>query len=155
MIPSIPWIMSAPFQPAIAIYSIAWPASDAENCVVAPICLAFASNMFIDVSVALEPSLKASPISLAAFTTAARSSFATFPEMAATVDIWASNSFPTLVEAATTPAIAVPAAAIPAAVSFAAPPATLPSVAICLFTFPMALPKDEAILPAISTVNSC
>ena len=129
MIPDMPSTISEDSQPAIAIYSIAWPASVAENCVVAPISLAFASS--------------------------AASSFPVAPEMAATVDIWASNSFPTLVEAATTPAIAVPAAAIPAAVSFAAPPATLPSVAICLFTFPMALPKDEAILPAISTVNSC
>ena len=87
MIPSIPRTMSAPFHPAIAIYSIACPASVAENCVDAPICFAFASRIFIDVSVAFAPSSNASPISFAAFTIAGRSSFATVPAMEPTVDI--------------------------------------------------------------------
>ena len=129
IMPSMPSTISADFHPAIAIYSIAWPASVAENCVVAPISLAFASI--------------------------AANSCAVAPDIAATVDIWLSNAFPTSTEAAATPAIAVPAATIPAIVSFAAPPANLPSVAICLLTVPIALPKELAILPAISTVISC
>ena len=44
MIPSIPFNMSSTFHPAIAMYSIAWPLSDAENFVFAPISLAFSVN---------------------------------------------------------------------------------------------------------------
>ena len=42
--PSMPPSISFVFQPAIAMYSIAWPASVAVNFVDAPICLAFSDN---------------------------------------------------------------------------------------------------------------
>ena len=54
------------FQPAIAIYSRAFPASTAVNFVVAPMCFASSESRFISSADALE--------------------------MALTVDIWASNS---------------------------------------------------------------
>ena len=54
------------FQPAIAIYSRAFPASTAVNCVVAPMCFASSESRFMSSADALE--------------------------MALTVDIWASNS---------------------------------------------------------------
>ena len=71
MIPSIPDIISADFQPAIAIYCIASADSVALNFVFAPISLAF--------------SVKAS------------SSFPDVPEIAATFDIPSSKSAPTFI----------------------------------------------------------
>ena len=66
MTPSMPPIISFVFQPAIAIYSMACPASLAVNLVVAPISFAFS-----------ERSPKSSPVA---------------PEIACTVDICSWNS---------------------------------------------------------------
>ena len=81
IMPSIPFSISSAFQPAIAIYSIALPASVAENTVFAPISLAFSESFFMSSEFAFE--------------------------IAPTVLICFSKSEPTLVEAPTTPATAV------------------------------------------------
>ena len=54
MIPPIPETISFVFHPAIAMYSIAFAASVAENCVVAPICFAFDVSSFRSFPVAPE-----------------------------------------------------------------------------------------------------
>ena len=52
MIPSMPPTMSAAFQPAMAMYSMASPASDAENFVSAPISRALSRRVSISAAVA-------------------------------------------------------------------------------------------------------
>ena len=101
IIPSIPDTISVVFQPAIAMYSIAFAASVAEKAVVAPICLAFVSK-----------SVKSCPVA---------------PEIDATDDIAASKLDPTFTAAAVAPATAVPAAVTPAATPFVIAVIPLPS----------------------------
>ena len=55
IIPSTPLSISSVFQPAIAMYSIAFPASVAENWVLIPISLAFSPSLSIAVS--LDPEI--------------------------------------------------------------------------------------------------
>ena len=82
IIPSIPSIICPAFQPAIAIYSIAFPDSVAENFVSLPIFLAVSFSFIISLLVALD--------------------------IAPTALICFSKSLPTLVETPTTPTMAAP-----------------------------------------------
>ena len=110
MIPPIPSSISPVFQPAIAMYPMASAASEAENCVVAPISFA----LFLKASRSL-------PVA---------------PEIAATFDIDASKSMPVFTDATPKPATAVVVAARAAAPIFPTavkPPFTLlPKLSVSL-----------------------
>ena len=103
IMPSMPLIISPAFQPAIAMYVSASAASDALNLVVAPISKALLRSMLMAVDVASPVFSKERPISFACSITFARSSSDTFPEMADTSDMVASNSMPAFTAAAPKP----------------------------------------------------
>ena len=84
--------------------------------------------MFIAVSVESAPSSKASPISSALSTIAGKSSSATLPEIAPTLDISASNSAPVL-----TASVPSPATAPVTGISFSPTPEIL-SPTSCIFS---------------------
>ena len=138
IIPAIPSIISAVFQPAIAIYCIASALSLAENAVVAPICCAFAFKMFIAVSVMFSPSLKDSPISPAFCIMPDISSSATAPAIAPTFDIDASKSAAVFTAAVATPAIGRVTAFVNVAPAFAI---VLPAFWICFPVFCISRPN--------------
>ena len=117
IIPPMPDSMSAVFQPAIDMYSSASPASFAVNLVVPPISLAFAVSCSISPCVA--------------------------PEIALTLDIWASNSPPMSADFLITAAEAPAAAALTAKTVLNA--ALNPFAIGCAFC-----PKSESVRSAAS-----
>ena len=111
IIPAMPSVISAVFQPAIAIYFIASALSLAENAVVAPISFAFAVSFAIS-----------SPLA---------------PEIAPTSDIAASKSAAVFTAAVATPAIGRVTAFVNVAPAFAI---VLPAFWICFPAFIASFP---------------